>query len=339
MLQETKGTLSLAQRDIVIIPRRRGSGMTFKELTRLFPTEKAAIDYFFQIRYKGVLTCPHCGSTVSVYRYRYRNKVCHCHFCNNSFSPFSNTIFEKTHVDMRDWFYAINQLAINARKGISACHLKRDIGVSYKTALRMVHQLRKAMENVDMKKAFGAIVEIDETYLGGKPRKPNAIRGPDGNLIPVMKNKRGRGTGKTPVLGAYERNTGRAYIKVAVPNEEGKELTEKQMFGFTDEICKDTTTVLTDGFKSYNILDRDEEKFIHNKVIHSEGEYCNSKHPWIHTNGIESVWALVKRAHTGIYHHYSGKYKQRYMDEVAFRQSHRTDDRTFDVLLEQAIGA
>jgi transposase-like protein len=195
------------------------------------------------------------------------------------------------------------------------------------------------MGNVDMKKAFESIVEIDETCLGGKPRPKNARRRPDGSLIPLPKNKRGRGTNKTPVVGARERNTGRAYLKVATPDEEGKELTEKQMFEFTNGICKDTTVVITDGFRSYNILDRDEEKFIHRTVIHSEGEYCNSKHPWIHTNGIESIWALVKRAYIGTYHHYSHKYEQRYMEEVAFRQSNRTNDRTFDVLLEQSIGA
>jgi transposase-like protein len=108
--------------------------MTLKEIYKKFPTEKAAINYFFNIRYNGVLSCPHCGTDVEVYRYKERDKVCHCHSCNNSFSPFRDTIFEKTHSDIRDWFYAINQLAINARKGISACQLQRDLGCGYRTA-------------------------------------------------------------------------------------------------------------------------------------------------------------------------------------------------------------
>jgi hypothetical protein len=105
------------------------------------------------------------------------------------------------------------------------------------------------------------------------------------------------------------------------------------------ENSKPATTVITDDFKSYGILDKKDSQYFHVKVNHSQGEYCNSKNPWIHTNGIESIWALAKRAYIGIYHHYSLKYMQRYMDELSFRQSHRTDDRTFDVVLEQSIGA
>jgi transposase-like protein len=321
--KQENGSPAAFNRDIVIIPGRRRSGMTYREIYNLFPTEKEAIDYFFQIRYKGVLTCPHCGSTAEVYRYRYRNKVCHCHSCNNSFSPFSGTIFEKTHRDIRDWFYAINKIAINGRKGISACELQRDIGGGYHTALRMLQQIRKAMGNVKDQEAFECIVEVDETYVGGKHKG----------------SKRGRGADKIPAVGVLERNSGRVHIKVALPNEKGKRLSGVQLMDFIQEGCKSTATVITDELKSYSILDKKGSRFFHLKVNHSQGEYCNSKHPWIHTNGRESVWALVKRAYIGIYHHYSLKYMQRYMDEVAFRQSHRTDDRTFDVVLEQSIGA
>lgn len=91
----TKGNPVISNRDIVIIPRRRRSGMTYREIYELFPAEKDAIDYFFTIRYKNGLICPHCGAAVKVYRYQHRDKVCHCHSFNNSFSPFSGTIFEK----------------------------------------------------------------------------------------------------------------------------------------------------------------------------------------------------------------------------------------------------
>jgi hypothetical protein len=94
---------------------------------------------------------------------------------------------------------------------------------------------------------------------------------------------------------------------------------------------------MTDDFKGYNILDKEGSKYIRLKVNHSKGEYCNHKNPDVHTNGIESVWALVKRAYTGTYHHYSKKYMQRYVDEVAFRQSNKDNPFVFDVVLEQAI--
>jgi protein-arginine kinase activator protein McsA len=87
--------------------------MTFLEFLSIFPTEKAAIDYFFVARYDNILTCNHCGATVKVYKDRKRVKVCHCRNCYNSFSPFSDTIFEKSSTDLRKWFYAIH-LVLNS---------------------------------------------------------------------------------------------------------------------------------------------------------------------------------------------------------------------------------
>jgi transposase-like protein len=81
--------------------------MTFFEFNQKFPTEKAAIDYFYHVRYNGVLACPHCGTEVNLYRTS-RKKVCICHACENTFSPFSDTIFKKSKTDMRKWFYAIH---------------------------------------------------------------------------------------------------------------------------------------------------------------------------------------------------------------------------------------
>jgi transposase-like protein len=240
---------------------------------------------------------------------------------------------------MRDWFYAINKLGINGRKGISSRELQRDIGGGKNAAWRMLQQIRKAMGNIKDREAFECIVEVDETYIGGKPRKENAQIGIDNQLIPAKKNKRGRGTKKVPVIGVRERNSNRVYIKVAMPDKDGKKLTGLQLMKIIAESTKPASTVITDDFRSYGILDNKDSKYIHVRVNHSQGEYCNSKHPWIHTNGIESIWALAKRAYYGVYHHYTLEYMQRYMDELSFRQSHRTDDRTFDVLLEQAVGA
>jgi len=143
--------------------------MTFFEFNSKFPTEQAAINYFYKIRYNGVLSCPHCGAKVNLYRTS-RQKVCICHSCENTFSPFADTIFRKSTTDMRKWFYAIH-LILNGKKGISGCHIQRELGVTYKTAWRMLKQIREAMGNVDMKKTFDVFVEIDETYIGGKPRK------------------------------------------------------------------------------------------------------------------------------------------------------------------------
>ncbi len=189
--------------------------MTFFQFEQKFPDEKAAIDYFLDIRYKGELTCPHCGAKVSIYRYRDRPKFFQCYHCNNTFSPFKDTVFAKTHIDMRRWFYAI-KLFLNSRKGISGCQLERELGVTYKTAWRMLQQIRIAMNNKETEEQFELFVEMDETYVGGKPRKPNAVLDKDGNVVARTKpseTKRGRGTKKIPVVGIKE---GRYYRNLIV---------------------------------------------------------------------------------------------------------------------------
>ncbi len=115
--------------------------------------------------------------------------------------------------------YAIH-LFLNSKKGISGLQLQREIGVTYKTAWRMLQQIRLAMGNVEHKDFIDTIVEIDETYIGGKPRKNNNHDDDDTHT-----NKRGRGTSKTPVVGIVDRLNKQVYAKIAMPNEEGKKLT------------------------------------------------------------------------------------------------------------------
>jgi hypothetical protein len=227
--------------------------MTFLDFNQLFPTEKAAIDYFLRVRYGDTLTCPRCGAKVKVYRYRELAKACHC---NNSFSPFSGTIFEKTTTSLVKWFYAVH-LLLNGKKGISGLQLQREIGCTYKTCWRMLHRIRAAMGNADTAKAFSVLVEIDETYVGGRPRRENAIAGKDGAAAAPEKEpaKRGRGTDKTPVIGVRERSSGKVYAQVALPNEKGQKLTGKQLLGVLEKATADGTTVVSDDFSGYKILD------------------------------------------------------------------------------------
>lgn len=192
----------------------------------------------------------------------------------------------------------------------------------------MLKQIRSAMGNTDMTKAFEAMVEIDEAYIGGKPRKQN-------NQIHGTA-KRGKGTKKTPVIGVKERSSNRVYAKVALPNEKGQKLTGKQLFNVLDSVCKDKTTVFTDDYYGYGFLDdetRNPRKLVHIVVNHSAGQY--SAGPGINTNGIESFWAILKRGILGIYHHVSIKYLQEYVNEFCFRQNNGTS--SFDTLLQQGV--
>lgn len=302
--------------------------MTFFDFMTKFPTEKAVIKYFLKIRYNDALICPHCGSKVRVQHRNDNLKLCNCHNCNNTFSPFKNTIFEKSSTDLRKWFYTIH-LFLNSKKGISGLQLQREIGVTYKTAWRMLKQIRSAMGNTDMSKAFEAMVEIDETYIGGKPRKMNGETEP---------SKRGRGTKKTPVVGVKERSSSHVFAKVALPNAEGKKLTGKQLFNILDSVCKNDATVLTDDFKGYNFMNHkntNKNNYYRISVNHSESIYSLGN--GLHTNGIESFWALLKRGILGIYHHVSVDYLQEYVNEFCFRQNNGTS--SFDVLLKQGIFA
>jgi transposase-like protein len=313
--------------------------MTIFQFNEKFPTEDDAVDYFLRIRYNNELTCPHCGAKVNVYHRKDRKRICNCYKCNNTFSIFSDTIFEKSTTDLRKWFYAIH-LFLNDKKGISGCQLQRELGVTYKTAWRMLQQIRTAMGNVDMKKTFDGFVEIDETYVGGKPRKENVKFDKNGNIIPSEKepSKRGRGTDKTPVVGVKERNSGKVHAKIMLPDEKGQKLTGKQLLTVLDEACKDGTTVISDDFNGYNILDKTHaNNFIHFSVNHSAGQFSNGK--GIHTNGIENFWSVLKRGWIGTYHHWSVKYMQRYVNEFCFRYGNRENTGIFDLVLKQAIGA
>lgn len=298
--------------------------MNFFEFLKKFPTEEKVIEYFIDIRYPEAPTCNHCGSK-RISQRKDRPRFFQCNNCNDSFSIFKGTIFEKTTTDLRKWMYAIH-LFLNAKKGISGLQLEREIGVTYKTAWRMLKQIRLAMGNKQNQKQFEAIIEMDETYVGGKPRK-KAKREDDDN----DENKRGRGTKKRPVIGVLERNGKRVHAKVALPNKDGKKLTGKQLLAVLAEVCKNDSIIMTDEFKGYNALKS--TKHIHLRVDHQK-EFASGD---VHTNNIESFWAILKRGVYGIYHQISTKYLQNYVDEFCFRYNNRDENLAFDLVLKNAI--
>jgi len=248
----------------------------------------------------------------------------------STFSPFKDTIFEKSSTDLRKWFYAIH-LFLNGKKGISGLQLQREIGVTYKTAWRMLQQIRIAMGNAEQKEFFDTIVEIDETYVGGKPRKRNKKNDDDNDNTPDPP-KRGRGTKKTPVVGVIDRENKQVYAKIAMPNKDGKKLTAKQLIDILKTVSKqeNNNTIITDEFRGYDPLTKN--NFVHLRVDHSQAFTEGD----IHTNNIESFWATLKRGIYGIYHHISVKYMQRYVDEFCFRYNNREKD-MFNLVLKQGV--
>lgn len=297
--------------------------MTFQEYLEKFSTEKDCIDYYIKIRYPDGVRCNHCGSP-KVYQRNKNLKAFTCNSCYNSFSPFKDTIFEHSSTDIRMWFYAIH-LFLNGKKGISALQLQREIGVTYKTAWRMLRQIRTAMGNASQKEFFDTIIEMDETYVGqdrnGNPKNPTGGAKP-----------RGRGTSKTPVVGAIDRYNKRIFARVSLPDKDGHRLTFKQLVGILEQVSKpeNGNTIITDEYRGYNKLNS--ANYVHLRVNHHE-TYANGE---VHTNNIESFWATLKRGIYGIYHHISVKHMQKYVDEFCFRYNNRGFD-MFSMVLGQAI--
>jgi len=188
-------------------------------------TEKQARRYLEKVRWPNGPVCPHCGNGKKVYTLRGKSTrpgVYTCATCRRQFTVTIGTVMEDTHLPLRTWLMAFS-LMCSAKKGISALQLQRDLDIgSYKTAWRMLRQVRKAMSNIEHGKTFEVIVEVDETYIGGKPRKSN--RKDDDRH-----NKRGRGTKKSPVVGVVDREKGKVYAKVSLPNKEGKRLSGNQL--------------------------------------------------------------------------------------------------------------
>jgi transposase-like protein len=295
-----------------------------------FPTEESVIQYFIQIRYPEGVTCSHCGAVKhKIYRRSSEPRVFDCKNCFNTFSIFKDTIFEKSDTDLRKWFYAIH-LMLNSKKGISGYQLQREIKVTYKTAWRMLKKIREAMSNEELA-LFQEISEIDETYVGGKPRKQAKKDKDDDDDMPSSGNKRGRGTDKTPVIGIVNRALNKVVAKVAKLNEQGQKLSGKQLIAFIKDTVESDSTIYSDEFKGYNQVSKHGYK--HERVDHTR-EFAYGS---IHTNSIESFWAVLKRGIVGIYHHVSTKYLQLYVNEFAFRWNNRESEDMFGLVLYKAI--
>jgi transposase-like protein len=224
-------------------------------------------------------------------------------------------------VEIRKWFYAIN-VFLNDKKGVSACNLQRELGGSYRTSWRMLHQIRAAMGTEDTFKVFSDMVEVDETYVGGKPK--------------MGTSKKGRGTSKTPVIGIVERATKQVRAKVvSLPGEKGSTLLKLFLTPYIEKVVVNGATVITDDFKGYSVLDDDDEPYTHLSVNHSAKEYSDGN--GTHTNNIENFWSILKRGIIGVYHKTSVKYLQRYVNEACYRRNNRSNPDAFTRLLKQAV--
>lgn len=274
-----------------------------------FQTQEQAMDYLENVRWKGRPVCPYCQGT-AVGRHVSGDRAgqrWQCRTCKRAFSGTVGTIFHGTHIELRKWFL-VTALMMNAKKSASACQIARDLGMRRPTVWSMMHRIRVAMASDPAQTALmHGIVEADETYIGGKPRKG----GPKGGG-PATKPKRGRGTAKVAVIGIAERG-GRVVAKVA----EAGELSAKGLLAFVERFVDPAgSLVMTDEYSGYVGL---AAKFQHSRVKHAE-TYAEGI---VHTNTIEGFWGLVKRAWYGQHHWYSRKYMPLYIAEACYKYNER----------------
>jgi len=324
--------------------------MNLVEINNKFPTELAAIKYFEKIRWGNKIICPYCNYERDNKK-RTNDARLRCDNCNKSYSVTVNTNLHNTRLPLKTWLMSF-AIICNAKKGLSALQLKRDLGVNYETAFNMYHKLRDlmAMDNKTIDELDG-IVEMDETYVGAKrPRLNNngkrtlekieftlaketdqkikeykeagfsfkAKRGNPAYVDPDV--KRGKGTKKTPVVGIVERDGN--VIAEVMKHVNGANL-KAMVQRCVDE---DRSILITDENPDYNKVDRIIERIkINHKELYS--------YKGVNTNSIESFWAFIKRQIMGQHHHVSPEYLPLYVAETVFKYNNRKDDDMFETLV------
>ena len=277
---------------------------TIKQFNEKFPSDDACLQYMFEQGYGAMTACPKCGVVDPKY-YRVRSKKAYeCKDCGNQISPLASTIFHKSETSLRSWFYALFQFSVS-KNGVSAKELERTLGVTYKTAWRMAKLIRSLMQQSG--NPLSGIVEIDETYIGGKHKRKGMLDNKTAVIGMVEKKK---DIGQVAAIA-----TKRADASVALP--------------FIRAMAKQGSEIQTDESKIYHRVKRE---YAHRFVNHSKEEYSKDG---ISTNTIEGFWSQMKRSIDGTYHCVSPKYLQNYVNEFVFRYNLRTE-LVFPALVAQA---
>ena len=292
------------------------TGISMHELFRRFPNDATAEAWLIEQRWPEGIACPHCGSmnvqTGSAHKtmpYRCREKE-----CAKRFSLKTGTVMEGSKLGFQVWVIATYLMSTNL-KSVSSMKLHRDLEINQRSAWFLAHRLRVALSEEG--RVFSGPVEVDETYFGGKRTNMSNAR---------RKELAGTGrgaVGKVAVVGAKDRATNQVAAKVVERTDAAT------LQGFVIDHAAPDATVYRDDSSAYDSL-----PFDHDSVKHSLSEYVKGD---VHTNGIESLWSMLKRAHTGTFHKLSPIHLDRYVQEFATRHNLRGED-TIDIMASVANG-
>jgi transposase-like protein len=293
--------------------------LTAAQFDATFIDEEACCAYLVARRWPDGVRCPRCGAE-NPHKLPNRPWSWQCYECapetSYRFSHLAGTIFENTNKPLRDWF-KVAHLMLTSKKGMSALQIMRYMGFgSYKTAWGMCHKIRVALSE-DIKQ-LGGIVEVDETFVGGKAHNKHKR---DGDNNPPGRG--GIGSGKTPVVGAVQRK-GNVIARVI------ETVSADILTGFVREAVSHKVSLLvTDQWTGYRYLNKE---YPHAVIKHSSGEYVVGA---VHTNTIEGFWSIFKRGCIGTFHKVSKKYLPLYVAEFQFRYNHRENRDIFGVAISQ----
>ncbi|MGC1778578.1 MAG: IS1595 family transposase [Xanthobacteraceae bacterium] len=302
--------------------------LTAAQFDAMFPVgdEDACKAYLKARRWPDGVHCPRCGNP-KVYDLKSRKWHWQCEQCSKDgyrFSIIAGTIFENTNKPLRDWF-KVAHLMLTAKKGMSSRQIGRYMGFgSVKTAWLMGHKIRTALMERDTDK-LGGIVEVDETFVGGKYKnKHRKLRRAHGDGNTHKFNTGAIASGKIPVAGAVSRK-GNVVARV-IANAKAETIC-----AFVRETVSHKVSLLcTDDFQGYKRLDAE---YPRQSVDHTYGEYVVGA---VHTNTIEGFWSIFKRGIVGSFHKVSAKYLPLYVAEFQFRYNNRMNDDIFGAAISGA---
>jgi transposase len=287
---------------------------TINQFRKEYPNDDVCLDVIFKMRFDKMPCCPQCQQETTFKRLAGRRCYqCSDKDCQYQLYPTAGTVFEKTRTSLVDWFYAI-YLMTSTRNGVAAKELQRQLGITYKCAWRMGHQIRLLMSSGS--DLLSGVIEVDETYVGGVAKNMHKRK---------HEEKLGRGIGKKPIVAIVQRN---GEVRSFVTDNVGS----GAMYDIITKNVEKGAKLVTDGFTSYKWVGM---QYNHVAVKHN-GSFITVGDK--HTNSVEGFFSHLKRTIRGTHIHVGNAHLQKYANECSFRYSHRGEGQLmFKTILSRVV--